>query len=272
MLNSLSRWARKLSRNSKRLLQPNAHHHEDCRFLDARQSGWFNGKTGELLPGFQISAKDTVIDVGCGDGAACMFAGRSGAEVIATDIDPEVVAKVETKLQQSKARAVRAIVSDSNPLPIESGTGSKVICAEVLEHVDDPTAVMNELVRIGKPGARYMIAVPDPVSESLQRVLAPPIHWRKPNHLRVFERNEFELLLQNAGLIVERRIHYGFYWSIWWSLFWASDQSFTDPEGPILENWTKTWHALITSPRGAQVKQALDEFMPKSQALIARKA
>jgi hypothetical protein len=90
--------------------------------------------------------------------------------------------------------------------------------------------------------------------------------------LRIFDREEFVQLIENAGLEVERRDHDSSYWSIWWILFWAGKQDFSDPEGPLLESWTKTWHKLLSTPEGLQIKQALDEFIPKSQVVVARKA
>ncbi|MHC4180073.1 MAG: class I SAM-dependent methyltransferase, partial [Planctomycetota bacterium] len=76
----------------------------------------------------KITAEDTVVDVGCGEGNKSMFAAGCGAEVIATDVDPESVAAIEKTLRGSKARAYRAIVSDSNPLPIADGVGTRIVC------------------------------------------------------------------------------------------------------------------------------------------------
>jgi len=223
------------------------------------------------------SAEDTVVDVGCGTGGIkSKFAASCGAEVIATDVNANAIASVEKALRSSRARAYRAIVSDSNPLPLPDGIASKVICSEVLEHVDDPRQLLAELVRIGKPLARYLISVPDPVCESLQQVLAPPCYWEKPHHLRVFERHEFEHLVQESGLVVEERPPHFFYWSMWWILFWGTEGHHTigddEEEEPVLDYWNKTWHALLTNPKADRVVKALNEFMPKSQVVVARKA
>ncbi len=59
---------------------------------------------------------------------------------------------------------------------------------------------------------------------------------------------------------------------MYWILFWAAEQEFGKPDTPILRHWTRTWEALLSSPKHEHIKKALDEFMPKSQALIARKA
>jgi SAM-dependent methyltransferase len=237
--------------------------------------GWHNGKTREILAGFPIGETDTVVDVGCGDGRSSEFAALCGAEVYAVDIDPKAIAFVKHRMTKVTAvRPFRPLVSDCNPLPLEDGVATCVLAQEVLEHVDDPRQFLGELVRIGKPGARYLLAVPDPASESLQKILAPESYWRKPNHLRVFKRDEFDQLVCDAGLTIEKRLHYSFFWSMWWVLFWSEqgDFHFGSSGTPVLKQWNKTWVALLKSPNGARIRQALDNFMPKSQVLIARKA
>lgn len=55
---------------------------------DVHANGWFQRTTGQLAPGFRVSAGDTCLDVGCGGGGMSDFAAAMGAAVIATDIDP----------------------------------------------------------------------------------------------------------------------------------------------------------------------------------------
>jgi hypothetical protein len=38
-----------------------------------------------------------------------------------------------------------------------------------------------------------------------------------------------------------------------------------------MESWAKTWQDLLAQPDGLAIKQMLDQFMPKSQVIIARK-
>ena len=239
---------------------------------DSRMSGIFLNETGQVYDGFLIDSEDVVVDIGCGDGCISVFAANRKAKVIATDICPQSVEQTRGKLQKSPARDFEVHVSDSNPLPLDDNIATKIICREVLEHVDDPAAVMRELVRVGKPGASYLITVPDPRGESIQKKMAPPEYWAKPNHLRVFEREEFADLLESNGLEIEHRHYHGFYWSMWWVLFWAAGQELGEPEQPILHHWTSVWHELISKPESRHIKDALDEFMPKSQILIAKKA
>lgn len=243
----------------------------DCTLTDASLSGWFQRDTGELFSGFPISAQDSVLDIGCGDGTFIRFCAEFGAEVIFADVDAEKIASTEHSLQNSAARAVVGLVTDGNPIPLPDERVNRVIAMEVLEHVEDPAQFMSELVRVGKPGAKYLITVPDALAEHVQQDIAPPSYFAHPNHIRIFSREQFETLITDAGLVIEKRAFYGFYWSVWWFFFWACKQDLSPPWHPLLAHWEKTWGILMKMPDGPRIKAALDNAMPKSQAIIAYK-
>jgi len=244
---------------------------EHYQEVDAALSGWFKNETGELIEGFKICPEDVVLDAGCGENPSLHFCAKQGAEVIFADIDAQKVAAMKKMLEGSLARSVTALVSDACSLPLKDVSVSKIIAMEILEHVDDPGALLKELVRVGKPGAQYLITVPDPVVETLQKELAPPVYFEKPNHIRIIGRKEFEQLVVDAGLVVEQHRYYGFYDSICWIFFWVCNQELSPPWHPLLESWTKTWTLLLETQDGPRVKRVLDNFLPKSQAIIARK-
>ena len=131
-------------------------------------------RRGEIFPGFEITEADTLVDVGCGSGWASQAAGNLGADVIAIDVDRNYIDRLGETMRNVPARSFRGIVSASETLPLPDGAASAIICTEVLEHVEAPDRFLAELARIGRPGARYAITVPDPVSEDLIRIVAPP--------------------------------------------------------------------------------------------------
>lgn len=238
---------------------------------DAVLSGWFQNATNEVFRGIHIGPEDTVVDVGCGDGGNSLFCARRGAHVTAIDIDPQVISTLEARLAEAAPDAHATHVSDANPLPLGDAVATRVICTEVLEHVDDPDQVLAELFRIGKPGARYLLTVPDALQENMQKHVAPPGYFQKPNHVRIIQREEFAQMAERAGLIIEEHTQYGFFWSIWWALFWACKVDLANPSHPVLDHWTEAWRAVLALPGGHELKQQLDQFMPKSQVIVARK-
>lgn len=255
----------------------------DCGLVDAVQSGWYLGDSNELFKGFAVSAEDSVLDVGCGAGGATLFCANRGAQVTFTDVVPEKIESLRTRVAQTATRKAEGFVSDSIPLPVAANSMSRVISMEVLEHVEDPAAFLRELVRVGQPGALYLLAVPDPVGENMQKGFAPAYYFERPNHIHVFEREEFARLVSDAGLEIVRRDAFGFFWTFWMFLYWTLAKTTGDelvgtshdvvqpPYPPLLNDWAKLWHQIIKMPEAAPMKQALDQLLPKSQVIIARK-
>lgn len=151
-----------------------------CGLRDAVLDGWFRSETGELLAGFAIGAQDTLLDLGCGEGVATLFAARQGASVIFTDSEEDKVRSLAQQVEAVARRPFTGLVSDSDPLPLRDACADKLVCMEVLEHVANPARVMDELVRLGRPGAQYLLSVPDPVANTCSRASPRPTTSGRP--------------------------------------------------------------------------------------------
>ncbi|MDN6855252.1 class I SAM-dependent methyltransferase [Pseudomonas sp. CAN2814] len=251
--------------------------------IDAVKGGWFRNDSHELFKGFPIAAEDVVLDLGCGAGGATLFCARQGASVIFTDSEAAKVEGVADKVAQTTAREARGIVSDSLPLPLPDATASRIVALEVLEHVEQPEAILAELNRVGKPGALYFLSVPAQQSEELQRELAPAGHFCAPNHINVFSAEAFAAAVQGAGLEIVSRHSYGFFWTLWMMIYWttgkADGQTFegathdllAPPFSPLLEEWSRLWLKTISLPGGELLRDKLDAALPKTQIILARK-
>jgi 2-polyprenyl-3-methyl-5-hydroxy-6-metoxy-1,4-benzoquinol methylase len=234
--------------------------------------GWFKGATGELFTNFPIHKGDVVADIGCGEGGYAGFCASQGAFVILADVDADSLARATKKvLAEPNNVGCKAYLTNSDPLPVEDESVDCIVCTEVLEHVESPERLIAELVRIGRPNAKYLLACPDPQSEAIQQRVAHPAYFEKPNHIRIIQHAEFERYVEAAGLIIESRHRYGFYWTIWWTLFWASGVTADNPGSELLDSWTETWDRLLDTRQGSELRQVLDDALPKSQMIIARK-
>jgi ubiquinone/menaquinone biosynthesis C-methylase UbiE len=238
---------------------------------DGKLSGWYNHREAELYPGIAVAKEDVVLDVGCGEGGITNFCAQFVAQILFTDIDAEKVAATEHKLKNSNASSVKGVVCDCNPILFNDEVADIVVCMEVMEHVDDPADFLRELYRVGKPGARYLISVPDPVSEQLQQGLAAQEYFQKPNHIHIFQRKEFQQLVANSGLEISNIEYQGFYWTLWWLFFWNAGQDLSPPWDPLLTSWAETWSRMLDTPNGPKLKEKLDKQMPKTQVIVARK-
>lgn len=239
---------------------------------DAIMSGWFRNDENELFRGFPVSPEDVVVDVGCGDGRKLGFCAARGAHVIAVDIDAEALDEARGRLSEMSARQVEVFEAPAEHIPLADGIATRVICSEVLEHVDDPAVVVAELVRVAAPGALFLITCPDPLHEEMQSHVAPASYFEKPNHIRRIERDELAGWFRDAGLEIVEQTTFGFYWSVWWALFWAVGVDLSEAdEHPLLNQWNALWQDLLDLELGPDLKQGLDEFLPLSQLIVARK-
>jgi SAM-dependent methyltransferase len=225
------------------------------------------------IPGLEIGPDDTVVDVGCGVGTVCAYAAKLGAAVIGIDADEAALAVADEALRRLPARSWRGIVSGCDPIPLPDASASVVIATEVLEHVDDPPRFLAELVRVGRPGARYVISVPDPASEAVMKAAAPGWYWRRPFHIHVYEHETLDALVRAAGLEPVGRASRGFHQSLWWAFRMAlgAEVNQPAPDAPLLRHWDAAWSALMEAPGGPRVAEALDRAVPKSQLVLARK-
>src|SRR5690606_5635238 len=187
-------------------------------------SGCYLHHTGELSGSFPIREEEHRLDLRCGNGGCIHLRARQGSDVTHVASHAEQVRETEHRVDAAGARAGHGLVSDAAPLLLSPDRFHKVICTEVMEHVDDPAAFRAELVRVAKPGAQYLLSVPAPASEAIEQQVAPSLYFEKPHHLRIFSRDAFHDLITASGLVVEKQTTYGFFWSMFWAFFWSCDQ------------------------------------------------
>lgn len=103
-------------------------------------------------------------------------------------------------------RRVFASTIENAPLP--AGEYTAVVCADVLEHTADPLGVLQHLRAAARPGAHFIISLPN-VAHILARALLLTGQWPQMErgifdrtHLHFYTRRTAEQLLSQAGLRV----------------------------------------------------------------------
>ncbi len=138
-----------------------------------------------------LQGRVRVLDVGCGNGAllAEICAIHPEANVTGVDFSRAAFDAAPPQL------AGRLLVGDVTKLPelLQGQSFDLVLCCEVLEHVEDPAAVLAGIAGVAREGAGIVITVP-----ARQR------YWSSldeaAGHLRRFEPDAFQRLLMDAGL------------------------------------------------------------------------
>jgi 2-polyprenyl-3-methyl-5-hydroxy-6-metoxy-1,4-benzoquinol methylase len=237
---------------------------------DDALAGFYQNATGEVYRGVPISKDDTVVDVGCGSGGPLQFLSTRGAKVIAVDVSAEVI-EIAKAAVESQGGVVEFRVAHTQALPVPDDFATRVVCMEVLEHVDDPSFSLSEMFRVGKSGALYLLTVPDSNAERIIGAVGGPTYFKKPNHIRVIERNEFENLVRDAGLEILAHDYNGFVSTFRLALLMMRGHTDLKAEDDILLKWSRMWNELLDSPEGLEMKKSLDSLVPRSQIIVARK-
>ena len=245
-------------------------------------AGFYRNDTQEVFPGVHLGAEDVLVDVGCGSGGVREFCQRYAGKIFALDIDAEALSAVRSRTLFADAENISFVSASAEQLPITTGTATKVLCLEVLEHVDDPELVVAELFRIGRPGCIYLISVPGQFSESMMQKVAPREMFEKPHHIRIFSQKEFSSLIERSGLTILTEGGSGAFSTLFVAMYWQKfgtqpGQSFeaVNPEishhDPLLQDWAKAWNYLLDLPNGEDIKAMFDTLIPKSQIIVAIK-
>jgi len=177
--------------------------------IDAEAFDYFEQRKGatahderrvhEFITSLLQPTSETILDVGCGSAWVAEKYLSKGKKVISLDISVKNPQKAITKFPDKKHFAITA---DSYKLPFQSNSVGSVIASEIIEHVIDPKAFVNELLRVVEPSGYLVITTP--YKELLKYSLC--IHCNKPTpvnaHIHSFDENKllnlFSPTQQNA--------------------------------------------------------------------------
>ena len=155
----------------------------------------------ERVPLFRaaIGSGKRVLDLGCRSGALTQHL-LDGNEVVGLDVDAAALARAA----ELGIEPVQANVED--PLPFEDESFDAVVAGELLEHLQFPDALVDEIRRVLRPGGVLVGSVPNAfrIQSRLRFLLGRPPE-DDPTHLRMFSPGALRELL--AGF-VDVRLEY----------------------------------------------------------------
>jgi O-antigen biosynthesis protein len=126
-----------------------------------------------------LAASRKVLDAGCGTGYGLGILERGGAaQLVGIDLSEEAVARAR---DDNASADVEVLQGDVRALPFADGEFDLVVCFEVIEHVDDRDAVLDELARVVSASGIVCISTPN------RRVYPAG----NPHHIYEYEPDEF---------------------------------------------------------------------------------
>lgn len=119
-----------------------------------------------------------VLDVGCGNGVISRHLGKLGFNVLGIDVSEQTIAR---------ARALNTLpnvwfdVISAEKLVAQGDTFDAIICSEVLEHLDNPSALLKVLYQSLKADGILVVTVPNGNGPRELFVTRPVLHMRERN-------------------------------------------------------------------------------------------
>ena len=215
-----------------------------------------------------------VIDVGCGNGRHLKSLGfkLTDSEIIGIDQSAPEITKLNKEFDESVCKngnAYKFITGDIREMDVPDNSQDLVVCAEVLEHVPNFEAVLEECYRILKPGSVMLISVPSYFPESLCWKYSKKYMQTPGGHIRIFKKNflkeRFKAL--NLKLFKHHREH------ALHSIYWIIRARNNMEEN----NFLKSFHNLLVRQMFGQAKfsfaleKLLNPFFGKSECFYLRK-
>jgi SAM-dependent methyltransferase len=136
-----------------------------------------------------------VLDMACGEGYGSDLMARSAASVVGVDANPEAHQHARARYVREGLRFERGMVEDwGQPASFDA-----VVFLQTIEHVADPTAVLEHLKVLLADGGVAYVSTPNVLT------LAPPGAGKSGNpwHLREYRSEEFRALCESVFDSVE---------------------------------------------------------------------
>jgi SAM-dependent methyltransferase len=126
---------------------------EHAAYADAR-----GAEAGErMLELTAVGPGDRVLELACGPGGVGLAAAERGADVVLSDVAPEMTAIAEARAQGVPNASARVL--DAEDIDEPDGRYDVVLCREGLMFATDPARASGEIFRVLRPGGRVAIAV-----------------------------------------------------------------------------------------------------------------
>jgi ubiquinone/menaquinone biosynthesis C-methylase UbiE len=160
-----------MSRSSSAHNQPKAH--SEAHLVDARDYWWNDDYLGLMAERLDLIQCQSMADIGCGKGMmALKLAGflSPGAQVFGLDRERRYIKAAKQKVRhRNPAPDVHFHFEegDAHHLPYESDSLDVTLCQTLLIHIEDPAAVIREMIRVTRPGGWVVAMEPNNLAPNL---------------------------------------------------------------------------------------------------------
>lgn len=169
-----------------------------------------------VITELNLHPDEKILEIGCGNGYYLSLLNRLGLNLDLTGIDNDNLA-LRDAAKFIGDKKVKLKLADASKIPFPNNTFDKIVMSEVIEHVLDEKAVLNEAYRVLKKGGILTLTTCnlnysffwDPINWVLQHLFNTHIKsgfwagiWNQ--HTRLYKKSQIEKLVKESNFQVER--------------------------------------------------------------------
>ena len=195
------------------------------RIADLKRLDFIKKNLAESIP-----KSGSVLDVGCGNGIISLQLGKEGYAVHGIDMSDKSIGNAK---QKNPFTNVTFSVMDAETMRASGQRYDAIVCSEVLEHLNQPGALLKQLLEILNDNGILLVTVPNGKGPRESLVTKPILKLRKKNnwawrsviqvkktlgysgttiqsdadnldHIQFFTKTELERLSKDNGFKIER--------------------------------------------------------------------
>ncbi len=149
-------------------------HYEYDRIADRKRVDYIANVLKTSLP-----PNGRILDVGCGNGVISRHLGRLGFNVLGIDVSEKTIAQAQSLTKEPNVRFMK---KSAEELVASGEKYDAVICSEVLEHLNDPGALLRVLYNTLAENGKLIVTVPNGKGPRESFVTKPVLRMRSKNN------------------------------------------------------------------------------------------
>lgn len=142
-------------------------------FDDPARDEW--QRPDQVLQAMALSPAMIVADIGAGTGYFSMRLARAvpSGQVIATDIEPDMVRYLEERARREQLGNVRAVRAPASSSGLEANSVDRILIVDVWHHIEQRVAYAKDLAAALRPGGKIFV-----VDFTMEAKHGPPVAMR----------------------------------------------------------------------------------------------
>ena len=151
---------------------------------------------------------ERTLDIATGTGFTAFTFAPKVAQVVATDLTPEMVAKAAELAQEQAIENIAFSVAAAESLPFTTASLDLVTCRLAPHHFQDVRAFLSEVHRVLRKGGLFCMT--DSVSPESEKLIA----WqnrvetlRDNSHVYGYPPSQWDAMIADAGFSIEKTAH-----------------------------------------------------------------